>query len=75
MILGIKLGNSDYNLGTLMCVSTNINNISAAVVVGVSIDKLTLILVFEIIGLKYSYTLCWVDNLITANLEPLYVMN
>ena len=75
MILGIKLGNSDYNLDTLMYVSTNINNISTAVVVGVSIDKLTLILVFEIIGLKYSYTLCWVDNLITANLEPLYVMN
>jgi len=73
MTLGIKLGNSDWDLGTLICVSTNINNMSTAVVVGVSIDKLTLILVFEIIGLKYSYTLCWVDNLITANPELLYL--
>jgi len=73
MTLGTKLGNSDCNLGTLMCVSTNINNMSTAVVVGVSIDKLTLILVFEIIDLKCSYTLCWVDNLITANLEPPYL--
>jgi len=73
MTLGTKLGKSDCNLGTLICVSTNINNISTAVVIGISIDKLTHILIFEIIGLKCSYTLCWVDNLITANLEPLYL--
>ena len=36
MTLGTKLRNSDCDLGTLMCVLTNINNISTAVIVGVS---------------------------------------